>query len=126
MQFIHIKYFLFQVGLTCLELFVSNSHVITEWPLWGKVLNDLSNVLLVIYSALNPLAYCGGLIFKTIRCLFRRGSSSPQQRNGIFNSEYGAMKSIGITLNGPDPLNQQLQELDAQSRLMCGLSKASS
>jgi hypothetical protein len=31
------------------------------------------------------------------------------------------MKSIGITLNGADPIPQQLEELDAQSRLLCGL-----
>ena len=31
------------------------------------------------------------------------------------------MKSIGVTLNGGDPIPQQLKELDAQSRLLTGL-----
>ena len=31
------------------------------------------------------------------------------------------MKSIGITLNGADPIQQQLQDLDAQSRILAGL-----
>ena len=77
-------------------------------------------------SALNPLAYCGELVFKTICHYFKRSNQIPQQRNGIIiSNEYGDMKSIGITLNGPDPLEKQLEELDAQSRLMCGLSRSS-
>ena len=38
-------------------------------------------------------------------------------------SEYDVMKSIGITLNGPDSLDVQLNDLDPQSRIMCGLSR---
>ena len=38
-------------------------------------------------------------------------------------SEYDAMKSVGITLNGPEAIEVQLNELDPQSRIMCGLSK---
>ena len=41
-------------------------------------------------------------------------------------SEYDVMKSVGITLGGPDPLQQQLHELDAQSRIMCGLINSTS
>ena len=33
------------------------------------------------------------------------------------------MKSIGITLNGGDPIPQQLKELDAQSRLLTGIDR---
>ena len=36
-------------------------------------------------------------------------------------TDYDAMRIQGISLNGPDPLPQQLEELDAQSRLMCGM-----
>ena len=36
-------------------------------------------------------------------------------------TEYDAMRSFGISLNGPDPLQQQLMELDIQSKLMCGI-----
>jgi hypothetical protein len=31
------------------------------------------------------------------------------------------MKSVGITLNGADPIQQQLEELDLQSRILSGL-----
>ena len=41
-------------------------------------------------------------------------------------SEFDMMKSVGITLGGPDPIPQQLYELDEQSRLMCGLGRNSS
>ena len=36
-------------------------------------------------------------------------------------TELDAMRSFGISLNGPDPLQQQLKELDIQSKLMCGI-----
>ena len=54
------------------------------------------------------------------KCCWKRGTSQKRL------SEYEVMKSNGITLGGPDPLMQQLQELDAQSRLMCGISVAPS
>ena len=40
-------------------------------------------------------------------------------------TDLDAMRSLGISLNGPDPLPQQLEELDAQSRLMCGIQQSS-
>ena len=117
---------LFQIALTCLELFSDYGKSMSKWPVWAKFFNELNNILLVSYSALNPLAYCGELVFKTICHYFKRSNQIPQQRNGIIiSNEYGDMKSIGITLNGPDPLEKQLEELDAQSRLMCGLSRSS-
>ena len=36
-------------------------------------------------------------------------------------SELDMMKSVGITLNGADPIQQQLEELDVQSRILSGL-----
>ena len=91
-------------------------------------------ILLVAYSALNPLAYCGDLVFKVFRLGFRRCCSVVSRRNAADGgrqsqechrhvpfSEYEIMKSNGITLGGPGTLAQQLQELDAQSRIMCGL-----
>ena len=84
-------------------------------------------MLLMLYSALNPLAYCGGLIFKIINqgvtFFIKKFRKNPIQRNGVVISEYGAMRSYGITLSGPDPLRIQLQELDAQSRIMMGLGQ---
>ena len=116
----------FQIALTCLELFGSYGKSMNAWPGWGIIFNELNNLLLVSYSALNPLAYCGELVFKTLTRYFKRSNKIPQKRNGVIISEYERdMKSLGITLNGPDPLGQQLEELDAQSRLMCGLSKSS-
>ena len=34
-----------------------------SWPSWFKAMNEISTFLLVTYSALNPFAYCGKLIF---------------------------------------------------------------
>ncbi len=38
------------------------------------------------------------------------------------HTEGQGMRSVGITLNGGDPIAQQLQELDAQSKLLSGLN----
>ena len=47
----------------------------------------------------------------------------PRRLDASDFSEYDVMKSIGITLNGPDSLDVQLNDLDPQSRIMCGLSR---
>ena len=86
------------------------------------------------YSALNPLAYCGELLLRAGRKVFRRigqtgragltclGCNFKSDSNSRFcQSEFEMMKSVGITLNGADPIPQQLQELDAQSRILSGL-----
>ena len=50
------------------------------------------------------------------------GRQSQECHRHVPFSEYEIMKSNGITLEGPGRLVQQLQDLDAQSRIMCGLS----
>ena len=37
---------------------------VVRWATWAKVLKELSQVLLVAYSALNPIAYCGDLVYR--------------------------------------------------------------
>ena len=37
---------------------------VVRWAAWAKVLKELSQVLLVAYSALNPIAYCGDLVYR--------------------------------------------------------------
>ena len=37
---------------------------VVRWAAWAKVLKELSQVLLVAYSALNPMAYCGDLVYR--------------------------------------------------------------
>ena len=37
-------------------------------------------------------------------------------------SEIEMMESVGVTMRGGDSLDQQLQELDPQSRILSGLS----
>lgn len=104
------------------------------WSTWARVLKELSHVLLVSYSALNPLAYCGELLLREgkkacrrigqlfVGCLSRCGCHIKTTSNSRYcQSEFEMMKSIGITLNGADPIPQQLQELDAQSRILSGL-----
>ena len=101
------------------------------WAPWVRILKQISQLLLVAYSGLNPIAYCGELISQLcyqkivkkycfdalpacLKCCHNRESASQQ-------SELDIMKSVGITLNGADPIHQQLQELDIQSRIMAGL-----
>ena len=114
---------------------------------------EINNILLVSYSSFNPLAYCGGLILKVFakgyfKCVRRSNDAVPNindasqaqprigrkrilkykvkwthRMNSKDLSEYDAMKSVGITLNGPEAIEVQLNELDPQSRIMCGLSK---
>ena len=115
--------------------------------------SEISTILLIAYSSFNPLAYCGGLILQVFakgyfRCV-RRSNAEPADLIDVSQalprtdrrstlkykvkwtrrldtsdlSEYDAMKSIGITLNGPDSLDVQLNDLDPQSRIMCGLSR---
>ena len=104
------------------------------WSTWARVLKELSHVLLVSYSALNPLAYCGELLLRAGKKISRRigqtsrtclscfGCHLKTNSNSRFcQSEFEMMKSVGITLNGADPIPQQLQELDAQSRILSGL-----
>ena len=118
---------------------------------------------MVSYSAFNPFAYCGELIFQVVfqgyfKCVYKTRSSDNQnlnhqnqnqaqesnrrqvnkrlrmpqirwiktRRNLADVSEFEVMKSVGITLGGPDPIPQQLYELDEQSRLMCGLGRNNS
>ena len=114
---------------------------------------EINHILLVCYSSLNPLAYCGGLILKVLakgylKCVWQLNEAVPdlndasqaqprigrkrttlkykvkwtRRMNSKDLSEYDAMKSVGITLNGPEAIEIQLNELDPQSRIMCGLS----
>lgn len=50
---------------------------IQNWATWAKVLKEFSQVLLVCYSAFNPLAYCGDLVYRStvkrlINCCCRK------------------------------------------------------
>ena len=150
----------FQLFLTGYELFSSNH---------SPIANEFNNILLVSYSAFNPFAYCGELIFQVVfqgyfKCVYNTKRSTDNQNNPQQNnqqaqnqttqestrnrrrkrlrmpqirwiktrqnladvSEFDMMKSVGITLGGPDPIPQQLYELDEQSRLMIGLGRNSS
>ena len=52
----------FQVILTGYEITVSSDLMI--WSTWALILKEISHLLLIAYSAFNPLAYCGELIWK--------------------------------------------------------------
>ena len=34
------------------------------WSYWAKLLKEFSHILLVCYSALNPIAYAGDLVYR--------------------------------------------------------------
>ena len=151
--FIIDKYFFHnpQLLLTMYELcFISEEEGPSHYFLFAA---EINNILLVSYSSFNPLAYCGGLILKVLakgyfKCVRQLNDAAPdlndasqalsqieRKRTLKYNvkwtrrmnskdlSEYDAMKSVGITLNGPEAIEVQLNELDPQSRIMCGLSK---
>ena len=92
----------------------------------------MSQVLLVAYSALNPLAYCGELVIQLCwpkclkanslhRVVLKYCCCREPQTGTSQQSELDMMKSVGITLNGADPIQQQLEDLDMQSRILSGL-----
>ena len=99
-----------------------------------RILKQVSQLLLVAYSALNPIAYCGELVyqlccrkllkkfgFKNKFASFFACCCCSKLENSSQQSELDMMKSVGITLNGADPIQQQLEELDLQSRILSGL-----
>ena len=101
------------------------------WASWVRILKQVSQVLLVAYSALNPVAYCGELVYQQYHKILKKWGYNTipscltcykDQENPSPQSELDVMKSVGITLNGADPLQQQLQELDIQSRILSGLT----
>ena len=82
---------------------------------------ELSHVLLVAYAALNPLAYCGGPLMPAIHKFWAKVTQYCRSDQISTKSELEMMRSVGITLNGADPMEQQLRELDAQSRILTGI-----
>ena len=87
--------------------------------LWASILKHISHILLVSYSALNPLAYCGELIYSQLllKLCCRKSNINPALHSEI------QLQTIqgGGTLVGNDSLSQQLKDLDAQSRLLTGI-----
>ena len=93
-----------------------------DWATWALVTKDLSHVLLVAYAALNPIAYCGGPLLSVVRKGLQNIVNFCRRTETISTkSELEMMKSVGITLNGADPMEQQLRDLDAQSRILTGI-----
>ena len=105
---------------------------VVRWAAWAKVLKELSQVLLVAYSALNPIAYCGDLVYRLAWGLWIPRAPSIAKSSCLFRktihrlirtccgrnkgpSEIEVMETLGITVMGEGSLGQQLQELG------CGL-----
>ena len=59
-------HFFLQVVLTVYEVSFHSREGggTSRWSDWARVLKEVSQVLLVAYSAFNPLAYCGDLVFR--------------------------------------------------------------
>ncbi len=130
----------FQIALTGYELIKPKN-----WPVAMLIASEVNSVLLVFYSACNPCAYCGDLLIRKlfIYCYQCCGNNSSEVGNDIQESrfpwrchrrgqnvpdlsEYDAMKSIGITLGGPDPIGQQLHvSLKGQNICRKGYKKLS-
>lgn len=85
-----------------------------------EVLTELNHVFLVAYSALNSIAYCGDLVLKKcFRSLFGRCLAPCRSMSG---SNIEVMESYRPSLLGGDPMEDQLRDLDPQSRILSGLS----
>ena len=64
-----------KVFLTTYELLflgTDSGEYMTSWPSWFMAFNEVNTLLLVIYSAMNPVAYCGKLVFQELQTLFLR------------------------------------------------------
>ena len=130
MTYITTMLLILQIIITAYEIAADNPNL-DIWTPWARILKEVSHVLLVAYSALNPIAYCGELIYHfsyhniTKKCCFKiipacaKCCKEPEKISD--QSELDMMKSVGITLNGADPILQQLKELDIQSRILSGL-----
>ena len=62
-----------KVFLTCYELLffgTDSGESMNSWPKWFTACNEVNTLLLVLYSAMNPFAYCGKLIFQELKTLF--------------------------------------------------------
>ena len=62
-----------KVFLTVYELLffgTDSGEYMTSWPSWFKACNEVNTLLLVLYSAMNPFAYCGKLIFQELKIFF--------------------------------------------------------
>lgn len=93
-----------------------------NWAIWARVTKELSQVLLVLYSALNPLAYCGDLVLKnTFKKIIKECGCCCCKKE---LSDIEIMESYGITVRGIDSIEKQLEDLDPQSRILSGLKPA--
>ena len=63
---------------------------------------------------------CGVFLKKVGQILHFQSCFHHFRHHLISDTELYSMRTLGDTLKGPDPLPQQLEELDAQSRLMLG------
>ena len=95
-----------------------DSHELTAT--WVIVLKDVSHVLLVSYSALNPLAYCGELLWSMVKNKICRCPCKCTEASNV-HSEVVQMKSIGYTATC-----NNTSDLDAQSRILSGIGPSSS
>jgi hypothetical protein len=84
--------------------------------------HDVEVIFSLVFGSVFGCYITRRLYFQGIRAWVQKWR--PKARYEL--SEYDVMRSVGITLGGPDPIDQQLQELDAQSRIMCGLPVLSS
>ena len=51
-----------------------------DWSTWARLASEASQVMLVFYAALNPIAYCGSLI---VPFLVRSNSFPAQSGNDL-------------------------------------------
>ena len=74
--------------------------------LWAQVMKETSHILLVCYSAFNPLACCGELLFKSLIVPIFNLCGHCSLKKTYVESELIQMKSIGVTVNGSACIDQ--------------------
>ena len=67
---------------------------------WAIVMKEISHILLVCYSAFNPIACCGELLCRSILLPLKKAFTRCFPKKTYMESEFVQMKSIGVTING--------------------------
>ena len=77
--------------------------------IWAQVLKEISHILLVCYSAFNPIACCGELLLKSLIVPIFNLCGHCFLKKTYVESEMIQMKSIGVTVNR-SAINDQVIE----------------
>lgn len=96
--------------LTGYEIANLDRPAIFQDGIWAQVLKEISHILLVCYSAFNPIACCGELLLKSLIVPIFNLCGQCSLKKTYVESEMIQMKSIGVTVNR-SAINDQVIEI---------------